>query len=128
MKKHSVLVVEDSEIDQYIVKYMIQKFDPELEILQALDGQEALEILTTLNEQPIVIFLDINMPRMNGHEFLKEYEQSQINKTPVVMLSSSFQKSDREQCLMHKCVKNYIAKPIDVSHLDSVFALANNYG
>ena len=100
MKKHSVLVVEDSEVDQYIVKYMIQKFDPELEILQALDGQEALEILTVLPEQPIIIFLDINMPRMNGIEFLKEYEQSKINKTSVIMLSSSFQKTDREQCLM----------------------------
>ena len=125
MKKHSVLVVEDSEVDQYIVKYMIQKFDPELEILQALDGQEALEILTVLPEQPIIIFLDINMPRMNGIEFLKEYEQSKINKTSVIMLSSSFQKTDREQCLMHRCVKKYIDKPLDISNLNSVFELAN---
>tara|TARA_R110001606_G_scaffold384938_1_gene548141 strand:+ start:6224 stop:6610 length:387 start_codon:yes stop_codon:yes gene_type:complete len=127
MKNHSVLVIEDSEIDQYIVKYMIQKFDSELEILQALDGLEAIEILTTLNEQPIIIFLDINMPRMNGHEFLKEYEQSMIKKTPVIMLSSSFQKKDREKCFMHECVKEYIAKPVDVSDLSSVFKLANNY-
>lgn len=127
MKNHSVLVVEDSEIDQYIVKYMIQKFDAELEILQALDGQEALEILTTLAEQPIIIFLDINMPRMNGHEFLKEYEQSKIDKTSVIMLSSSFQEKDRERCLKHKCVKKYIAKPVDISNLSSVFELANNY-
>lgn len=127
MKNHSLLVVEDSEIDQYIVKYMIQKFDPELEILQALDGQEALEILTMLKEQPIIIFLDINMPRMNGHEFLEEYENSILIKTPVIMLSSSFQKTDIERCLMYRCVKKYIAKPLDEPNLKSVLELANIY-
>ncbi|MEP1382533.1 MAG: hypothetical protein ABJK64_01925 [Paraglaciecola sp.] len=57
MPTSSVLVVEDSEIDQVIAKYMFNKFDENLEVLQAFDGVEALDILKGTHPQPIFIFL-----------------------------------------------------------------------
>jgi len=58
-------------------------------VLQAYDGQEALEVLKDLDTQPDVIFLDINMPRMNGHEFLEEYSKWDKCSVVIIMLTSS---------------------------------------
>ncbi|MCF2948245.1 response regulator [Paraglaciecola aquimarina] len=122
MKNSPILIIEDSEIDQYIAKYMIKKFDENIDVLQAFDGQEALEVLTILPRQPVVILLDINMPRMNGHEFLKEYTASNIEKTSIAILTSSFQQSDKDQCLKFTCVKKYITKPFEVSDLNDLLS------
>ncbi|MGJ8682016.1 response regulator [Paraglaciecola sp.] len=121
--KQSILIVEDSEIDQYLAKYMIEKFNSELSVLQAYDGEEAINLLKSLSQQPKLILLDINMPRMNGLEFLDEYEASSIVKTNVVMLTSSFQNSDRNKCMAHSSVKKYLNKPLDVAEIESALSL-----
>lgn len=120
MKQQSILIVDDSEIDQYLAKYMIEKFNTELQILQAYDGEEAIGLLTSLSQQPELILLDINMPRMNGLEFLEVYEASQLVKTNVVMLTSSFQNSDRNKCMTHACVTRFLNKPLDVAGIEAV--------
>lgn len=117
----SVMVVDDSEADQFISKLTIEEYDPSIEVLQAFDGQEALDILDTLELQPSVIFLDINMPRMNGHEFLEVYEQrSGAESSVIIMLTSSEQKEDIERSSAYKSVKNYFTKPLDIDDLDTV--------
>lgn len=108
-----VMVVDDSEPDQFLSKYTIEQNSPDAEILQAYDGQEALEILDKLDKQPEVIFLDINMPRMNGHEFLKEYSQRNNCGSVVVMLSSSDQEKDKAASFQYACVKKYLTKPLN---------------
>ncbi|MEP4892442.1 MAG: response regulator [Aliiglaciecola sp.] len=123
MKNRSILIVEDSEVGQYIAKYVIKKYDPGLDILQAYDGQEALELLSEIPKQPIIILLDINMPRMNGHEFLQQYETSELNKTNVIMLTSSCLDKDKDRCLWHKCVKKYLTKPLATSDLETILTI-----
>lgn len=120
--KQSILIVEDSEIDQYLAKYMIEKFYTDINVLQAYDGEEAISLLKSLSQQPKLILLDINMPRMNGLEFLDEYEASQIDKTTVVMLTSSFQNSDKNKCMAHTTVKKYLHKPLDITELESALS------
>jgi len=117
----SVLIVDDSEADQYLAKATISQFSPNIEILQAYDGQEALDILSDLDEQPAVIFLDINMPRMNGHEFLHEYGQWENQTTVIVMLTSSEQEADKTKSRAYKCVKKYFTKPLDTLKLKALF-------
>ncbi|MEP1869438.1 MAG: response regulator [Paraglaciecola sp.] len=121
MPTSSVLVVEDSEIDQVIAKYMFNKFDENLEVLQAFDGVEALDILKGTHPQPIFIFLDINMPRMNGHDFLKAYESSDLNSSSIVMLTSSCQPQEKEKCLAYNSVKRYLTKPLEIADLEGLF-------
>lgn len=116
----SVMIIDDSEGDQFLAKDIIEEFDSSIEILQAYDGQEALEILKSLPRQPNVIFLDINMPRMDGHEFLEEYETWENQTVVVIMLTSSDQEQDKEKSMAHKCVKNYFTKPLDLSSLQSI--------
>ncbi|MFT2091203.1 response regulator [Paraglaciecola sp. 2405UD69-4] len=121
MENSSVLIVEDSEVDQFIAKYMFNKFDENIEVLQAFDGVEAIDILKNLKVPPLFIFLDINMPRMNGHEFLKEYELNQLSTAPVIMLTSSCQPEEKEKCLEYKSVKKYLTKPLEVEDIAALF-------
>ena len=115
-----VLIVDDSEIDQFLARYMIEKFDTEIEIFQAYDGREALDLLHNMNRPPNVIFLDINMPRMNGHEFLDEYDTFDEQTANVIMLTSSEQGNDMEQAMAHDCVKQYFTKPLDKVELEAI--------
>ncbi len=115
-----VMIIDDSEPDQFLSKLMVQQKNPDAKILQAYDGVEALEVLRSLDEQPEVIFLDINMPRMNGHEFLEEYSNGGVCGSVVVMLSSSDQEDDKERALKHPCVKKYLIKPLNQDSLTEV--------
>ncbi|RKQ69023.1 response regulator receiver domain-containing protein [Litorimonas taeanensis] len=116
----TVMIVDDSEPDQYLAKDAIEEFDSSINILQAYDGQEALDLLMELPEQPHVIFLDINMPRMNGHEFLAEYETWENRSAVVIMLTSSDQDEDKAKSRAHKSVIDYFTKPMSASSLEKV--------
>lgn len=119
MNLSCVMIVDDSEPDQFICKAIIENENPVTTVLQAYDGQEALELLDSVDQQPEVIFLDINMPRMNGHEFLEAYNKREGNGAAVViMLTSSEQKEDKEKSMAYKCVKSYIAKPLDATDIN----------
>ncbi len=76
MKLKTVLIVDDSKASQHLTKYAIEFFDPTIEVLQAYDGKEALELLATLEKQPDLIFLDINMPAIKGLQCLATFSQS----------------------------------------------------
>ena len=114
------MIVDDNEPDQFLSKYIVEQFAPTAEILQAYDGLEALEILDTLDQQPDIILLDINMPRMNGHEFLEEYDQRENNGSVVVMLTSSALGVDKDRALSFGCVKKYLTKPLNEEALSSL--------
>lgn len=116
----SVMVVDDSEADQMLAKMIIEEFDESIEVLQAYDGEEALEILEKRSKQPDVIFLDINMPRMNGHEFLDKYDAWENTTTVVIMLTSSDQVWDKEKSMAHQCVKKYFTKPLETAYLEEI--------
>ncbi len=115
-----IMVVDDSEADQFISKMLIKANYPEADITQAYDGREALDILTNTVHWPQVVFLDINMPVMSGHEFLEAYGQSYGDRasTIVVMLTSSSQTSDKERTAAYPFVKGYAVKPLSEEHLE----------
>lgn len=114
------MIIDDNEADQFLTKLIVEEFDSNIESLQAYDGQEALDILSKLPKQPSVILLDINMPRMDGHEFLHEYTQWTEQTAVVVMLTSSDQEQDKEKSLSYKCVKQYITKPLKPTALETI--------
>lgn len=121
MKISCVMVIDDSEPDQFICKAMLERHNPEMTILQAYDGQEALEIWESTKHKPSIIFLDINMPRMDGHAFLVEYNKTENNKSAVVaMLTSSQEKKDKEVLMAYTCVKHYLVKPLDIQDLQTI--------
>jgi CheY-like chemotaxis protein len=81
---------------------------------------EALEKLTTWSRQhiedfPAFIFLDINMPHIDGWEFLEQYQKfpnAMLEKCPVIMLTSSIDYHDIRKSKDYKCVQDFISKPL----------------
>lgn len=119
----SVMIIDDSEADQFFAKLEIAKFDSSISVLQAYDGFQAMEVLEDAESSPDVIFLDINMPRMSGHEFLAEYVKNFKDTSIVIMLSSSSLDVDKDRALSFDCVRDYIEKPLDATYLSRVSEL-----
>lgn len=118
-----ILVVDDQPADQMLARYAIRRYNPDAVIHEALDGVEALELLQTLPSPPDIIFLDINMPRMNGFEFLETYQNLEAHAPVLVMLTSSNQDADRAKCAAYAIVAGYEVKPIDVDMLSRLESL-----
>tara|TARA_R110002126_G_scaffold13118_4_gene56964 strand:- start:109136 stop:109516 length:381 start_codon:yes stop_codon:yes gene_type:complete len=119
-----VLVIDDSETDQFICSCILEEYNNNIEILKAYDGKEGLEVLAKLDSPPEMILLDINMPRMNGHEFLAEYTKMHENPASVVvMLTSSSQDRDKEASMQYDFVKEYQEKPLSVEAVQKLAAL-----
>lgn len=121
--KPPILIIDDNEVDRYILKRLIKEANLDLTIFEKKDGQEALEFLENYEANrkehpdgfpPILIFLDINMPRVNGIQFLEEFSKLrkviEISSCVVMMFSSSERKEEKEVIMAHDFVKDYLVK------------------
>lgn len=113
MDIRTIMIVDDSAADQFLVTHIIQTIDPSIQILSADNGSDALKLLSEASEAPDVILLDINMPLMNGFQFLEEYQKKASPRTTILMLTSSDQEKDKERVKGFDCVKGYFLKPFD---------------
>ncbi|CZT36055.1 response regulator [Rhizobium sp. 9140] len=119
----SLLIIDDDETDLFICGYTIQRFDPDIKIVQAMNGREGLDMLR--RERPDAIILDINMPVMNGFEFLESYARDFVRQFSdpvplVVMLTSSHLGADRRKALQYDFVKRYFQKPLTSDNLKAL--------
>lgn len=107
----TILIVDDDEAFQFYMKSLFKKH-PNSKILKAYDGQQALDLISAMAEPPSIIFLDLNMPVMDGHEFLEVWaEKYNFPSTRIVIVSSSDAEQDREKTQQYDCVKDYVVKP-----------------
>lgn len=118
----SIMTVDDSEADQFLTRHVIEAFDENIEISEAYDGREALAMLEEMDQHPCVILLDINMPTMNGFEFLEEYNKRDDHSAIIAMLTSSGQDQDKEKTKNFKFVKTYLVKPLRVTDIETLAA------
>lgn len=123
----NICIVDDDDIYQFTVVKTLELLEFEKNILSFSDGEEALAFLVNnLNKNqklPDVIFLDINMPIMDGFQFMEEYGKikSQLGKKTVIyMVSSSVDPVDIERAKRISDVSDYIIKPIEPGKLKSV--------
>ncbi len=101
-------------------RYFLEEHYPSLEIRSFIYASEALEELKQGGDNPNFILLDINMPGMNGWEFLDGLQQSEISssKLPIIyMLSSSLDPEDEAKARKSALVKGFISKPLEVEKL-----------
>ena len=125
-RPRSVLLVEDDRVDCMTVKRALEevKIDNPLDIVS--NGEEALAyLLSAENELPGLILLDLNMPRMNGIEFLKTIKTHQgLKKIPVVVLTTSKARQDINTSF-ELGAAGYVVKPLDYKEfIDAVVTIA----
>ena len=109
-----ILLVEDDQVDAMTVERALKDLKVINNLVRKADGKEALEYLRNeSNQKPCIILLDLNMPRMNGFEFLKIVKANDIlRKIPVVVLTTSHTDQDIVETY-NLSVAGYIVKPVD---------------
>jgi CheY-like chemotaxis protein len=113
MNRHTILLVEDDELDVISVKRSLAQLETEYDLLTAFNGIEALELLKSSDVLPDVILLDLNMPRMNGIEFLKALRaDSELRGIRVFVMTTSSESTDRDQT-ESLGISGYIIKPLN---------------
>jgi CheY-like chemotaxis protein len=113
MKQKVILLIEDDELDVISVQRTLKKLDTAYILHNAYNGKEALEMLAGDNAiTPDVILLDLNMPKMNGIEFLKIIRQdAKYKHIKVFVMTTSAENSDR--ALTEQLgIAGYIIKPL----------------
>lgn len=124
-----VMLIDDNDTDNFISKRIIEitEFAERVEVKNS--GQHALEYLSAQadndDQLPSLIFLDINMPVMDGFMFLYEFEnlpESVRDKCRVIILSSSDNKRDIDKIINNKSVIQYITKPLTQNVLEEIKA------
>ncbi|RFZ90082.1 response regulator [Mucilaginibacter conchicola] len=123
-----IYVVDDRPIDNLISKLLFKKFDPDMVIDEINDGPTALKQLADIaaNEPfflPDFIFLDLNMPGMDGWEFMTEYKHLGIDnakKIQIYILSSSLYRQDIQQSDNNPLIAGFISKPLTMATIKSI--------
>ncbi len=131
----TILLVEDNPDDEMLAIRALKKTEIESRVVVARDGEEALDYLfgtgkydgRDIKEQPHVVFLDLQLPKLNGIQVLQRLRADENTKAlPVVLLTSS-----DEQCDIIDCYKSgansYIHKPVDFSEFTSQVRALGEY-
>lgn len=122
-----ILLIEDDQIDRMTIQRSFKNLNIKNSLDMANNGQEGLEYLRKVKEIPCLIILDINMPKMNGLEFLQIIKKHEVYKIiPVVVLTTSNDENDKKTCYENG-VAGYIIKPIDYREFQEVVKTLNNY-
>jgi CheY-like chemotaxis protein len=121
------MLIDDNEHDNFFHEREIKKIDSDTYVIAKQSGKEALEYLKSKKDetdmQPDLIFLDINMPGMNGWEFLEEYnklDKEIQSRVIVVMLTTSDNPDDSMKAKTWSFVSDYITKPLTKERLKDI--------
>jgi signal transduction histidine kinase/CheY-like chemotaxis protein len=104
-----ILLAEDNRVNQKLAKILLTRAGHTVEI--ANDGREAIEIFTKTPDRFDLIFMDIQMPEIDGVKATKEIRNVGFNSVPIIAMTAHAMKSDREKCLAAG-MDDHISKPI----------------
>jgi CheY-like chemotaxis protein len=131
MKKvDTICIIDDDEIYQLFTKKAIQKLDISKRTLSFYNGEEAIHYIKTLIESdeqlPDIILLDINMPFMDGWQFMDAFmkiKEKLKQKTTIYIVSSSIAPTDKSRAVSYEEIAGYISKPVETDTLLKIVQL-----
>lgn len=130
-----IVLVDDEEIDRYITRRVIKDADVDGTVVEYKSGDEFLGVISDTARraqeigsppEPMLVLLDINMPRINGFEVLEVLKKTMKDGQTcpecmiVLMFSSSNHASDKEEAFSYDFVKDYIVKPLTKEKIEEV--------
>lgn len=122
------MLVEDDTVDVMTVKRALKDINITNHLIVASDGEEALSyLMDERNRRPGIILLDLNMPRMNGAEFLAAARKNGVLKSiPVIVLTTSIEDQDKVDSF-NLGVAGYMVKPVGYAQFVEVVRTINLY-
>lgn len=120
MQNKSILIVDDDEDDRDIFLEALKNVDSSINCMSATNGEEALRILQNVKiPTPDVIFLDMNMPRMDGKECLTEIKKTEkLQHIPVIIYTTTSRTEDIEE-MKRKGAVHFLTKPTEFDKISS---------
>lgn len=125
--QETVLLVEDSQADAFLVREAFARADITHPIKHCLSGQKALEYLQSAEHMPCLVLLDLNMPGKSGRDVLLEIRgQESTQGLPVLVLSTSDHPDDVDYCYRNGA-NSYVVKPDDLENLANAFRALRDF-
>jgi CheY-like chemotaxis protein len=120
-------IVDDDAIFVFVLKKLLEKNGNFGRMVDFKNGNDAIDILFSKESQlPCVILLDLNMPIIDGWQFLDQLEDSELKEQlNVYIMSSSIDRSDIEKSKNYSIVKDFISKPVNADKLDKILSEIN---
>ena len=118
-RKINILLVEDNKINMLLAKTLLKQILPNATIIEAFDGQEAVTVFS--KSIPDIIFMDVQMPVMNGYEATQKIRELQHGHLPIIALTAGTVIGEKEKCI-EAGMDDYASKPIVKSTLQEVIA------
>ncbi len=129
MNKYRVALVDDDKIYHFVAERLLHRLQPDMEVTWLRDGEEALYYLldrrTSPSELPQIMIVDVNMPIMNGWEFVEAVQEVMLELPAQIqfyMISSSNDLRDVEKAKAIPIVKDFIEKPITIEKLAAILS------
>ena len=124
MQQKNILLVDDDSIANFLIERIVQSTGLARNIEKVLNGKEALKIFTdhSSGSLPEVVLLDLNMPIMNGFEFLQAYNKLDFEEKDhvlIILVTSSNNPSDIEKA-KQLGIKYYLTKPISANTIKGI--------
>ncbi|WP_347053549.1 response regulator [Flavobacterium olei] len=126
-KYKKIMLIDDSEIDNYIIKSLIKNHNKSAEVSVFCKSEQALGYIQqnkdTYNNLPHIIILDLYMPVIDGFEFLEkliEMDSIYVNAIRVYVVSSSIDDRDIKRSKLYPLVERYISKPIPSDFFETI--------
>jgi len=108
----NILLVEDDAIEVMKFNRVVKNMETRHKIMEANNGEEALDILKDREVNPDIIVLDLNMPKVNGLEFLRLIKQDDSRRCiPTIILTTSTNHTDVKECY-NMGIAGYVVKPL----------------
>jgi CheY-like chemotaxis protein len=117
-----IMLIDNNADDNFYHKRVIKKTDDTIEVLVMSSASDALLYLQTENIQPDLILLDINMPGINGWDFMDRYQliSNQLTKPVLIMLTTSENPDDRLKALQSGAIADLMTKPLTADLLNAI--------
>lgn len=124
----NIFLVDDDHIYQFTAKKTLESMGLTGQVSTFSDGEKAIEFIkghiSDPEALPDVIFLDINMPVMDGWQFIEEFQKlNPVKKIALYMVSSSVDESDMQRSKEYTVIDDYIIKPVGRSRFEQLLSL-----